>query len=784
MRSPLLTMIAAVALTACPSDGPTPAADSGSDSSAVAEDIAPDVPTEAELDVAPPLDPAGDEDGDGVTNGLETTGYLIFIDDSGFGLSRPEFLTRRRVTSDPLLADTDGDGLDDAAERLHKTDPSQVDTDGDGLSDRDEVVRWKTVPVSVDTDGDSRNAEPGVVSPPNAELFDGAELALDDDGNPAATATSPSSADSDGDGVLDGTEVRNAIRSPLVADLPSVAITIVDPVDIRLIQTYVETGTTESEYGFSMGTGKGTGLSISDGDSTTLTIEGAVTGSAGFSGIQGTVGVGGTASVGYSETETTEITQESSFNASQANHQQQTDATNLTVTTARGAMSLGLKVVNTGEIAYIIGDLGITVRQYLPDEQRFRTVTTLQPPAGFDSFGLPVGASSPVIPFLDNHVGVGLIESLLAHPSSLILEPAGYELEGQGAANFVFTTEGIFAKTALIVIDDGVGRPQRVRVATNVERDAFGELLGRSVASALSLLDVDYSTTQGPDGVEALTRMGELERAVATTPAPDLGDPAYPAGLEPGTREVTSGWVALLSRAGQSEPTPVDEHFDDIRLFPGDELRLVYLRDLDRDGINDREEQLRGASDTSLHSDADPAMGGTGDGLSDYFEQRVGWWVTTNVAAPYRVYSSPALVDTDGDGVNDDAELAAGTDPTRIDTDGDGETDDVDVEPLHANQPPMVLGYTIGSAAGLITLEVDCFDPDGNLSRVTGIALADGVPFPPVDVPALGDTTNATLAVTLPWLPGTVVMHYNVWCEDANVPVGASESLIFNWEVQ
>lgn len=48
----------------------------------------------------------------------------------------------RDVTSDPRLADTDGDGLGDLEEREARTDPRDVDSDGDGLLDgRDLLLR-------------------------------------------------------------------------------------------------------------------------------------------------------------------------------------------------------------------------------------------------------------------------------------------------------------------------------------------------------------------------------------------------------------------------------------------------------------------------------------------------------------------------------------------------------------------------------------------------------------------------------------------------------------------
>ncbi|MFC4440318.1 MULTISPECIES: VWA domain-containing protein [Natrialbaceae] len=43
------------------------------------------------------------------------------------------------VYSDPLAADTDGDGLDDGRERELATDPTARDTDGDGIDDEDEL---------------------------------------------------------------------------------------------------------------------------------------------------------------------------------------------------------------------------------------------------------------------------------------------------------------------------------------------------------------------------------------------------------------------------------------------------------------------------------------------------------------------------------------------------------------------------------------------------------------------------------------------------------------------
>jgi len=64
-----------------------------------------------------PLDPNGDEDGDGVPNGQE-----------------------KEDGTDPLNKDTDDDGLDDGLEKKIGTNPLKVDTDGDHVTDGIEVV--------------------------------------------------------------------------------------------------------------------------------------------------------------------------------------------------------------------------------------------------------------------------------------------------------------------------------------------------------------------------------------------------------------------------------------------------------------------------------------------------------------------------------------------------------------------------------------------------------------------------------------------------------------------
>jgi len=83
--------------------------------------------------------PNGDPDMDGLTNIGEFDGTGI----AGFSGG-----------TNPIVADSDGDGLDDGSEvKTHGTDPTDRDMDDDGLNDGDEILTHLTDPKVLDTDG-------------------------------------------------------------------------------------------------------------------------------------------------------------------------------------------------------------------------------------------------------------------------------------------------------------------------------------------------------------------------------------------------------------------------------------------------------------------------------------------------------------------------------------------------------------------------------------------------------------------------------------------------------
>lgn len=127
-------------------------------------------------------------------------------DSDGDGLSNDR---EAALGTDPLLADTDGDRLQDREEvETYQTDPLKPDTDGDGLLDGDELQTHQTDPRLPDTDGDGlgdgdeigRGIDPRNPDSDGDGVRDGDEIRLE---------TNPGNPDSDGDGLRDGEENAN-----------------------------------------------------------------------------------------------------------------------------------------------------------------------------------------------------------------------------------------------------------------------------------------------------------------------------------------------------------------------------------------------------------------------------------------------------------------------------------------------------------------------------------------------------------------------------------------------
>ncbi len=607
-----------------------------------------------------------DPDGDGLSTELELAGWEITVDRTGNGTQNAEV---ERVTSDPNNPDSDGDGLSDFEECKHRTDPNSSDTDVDGLDDFAELRRWKTNPVTVDSDDDARGPSQSLA--PNSRLFDRNELVV--------LKTSPTLADTDGDGRTDFEEADDPFFNPRVAELPKAGIVVDGDIDVRLNVEYEESIGSGTEYGTAMS--RGTSNARRSGGATThsaggsLTVGVSATAEASLppsASVSTTVSVEATASYDFSTEQHFET--ESSQEATQEASRYRTDSLERTETSSSGTISFPLRVKNTGLATFTLTNFGASVLHWTPgatpNEGSFKVMATLT--AKQEEFTLSPGASTPVLEVSNTDVDAAVVKRFLARPSSLILQPSVFDLRNAEGVNFKFLTENTFRRTALVEIDFG-DSVETYRVATNVNRNPDSSLAGVRMFEVMDdILGLKKNDPAAGYTVQVRTgTIGGQPVAPNVEVLTSVRGQRFEVGAVP-TRPARF-WAIVGNRGEHAE---LDRSFDDIVLHAGDEIRLIYTRDEDEDGLFEFEEEFYGTSDNDSDSD--------GDGLDDITEVKDGWLVGSR-----RVYSDPRLTDTDGDGLSDAAErdgldpTAPGdsSDPTDPDTDGDGLADGVDSFP-------------------------------------------------------------------------------------------------------
>ena len=608
-----------------------------------------------------------DTDKDNLSDAEEQRGWVITIhrqDGTSF---------KREVTSDPLQADTDKDGVSDRDERTYLLDPRLADTDADQVSDFDELGPVNSDPTDQDTDHDG--------------LSDGKEVLV--------FKTSPLFADTDGDQIGDGKEVLLDNRNPLVADLPVPSLTVGN-VDLQLDERFTATNgkstrTLESRTASStLSENQSVSRATSDSNTTEWFIKAGA--QVGFeASAEPKVTVGFSAEGGVSGSATSSFTNESARSSQQEYLNSLTtdkevardETVTREITGATMAVALNLKALGNG--AFTIRNLEITALIEDPNVPgQFIPVATLLPEGGA-SAGVNVGplvSERGPFRFSTTKATPRLVEALMRNPKGVFFRIANYDITDELGRNFAFTSQDITDRTAELGIDySGLHALELYRIATNSTFNEANNPVGTTVQhmleDSLHLKHYDSASDAGLNQTELMNSYSTIKTG----------------GIEKlwRVRDVSQGQAGNRKKWFFLTKTGIDEtiNFGSTPVKSGATLRLAFAQDLDNDGLTLAQENLYGSSDNNADNDGDGIKDGEEvNGVKGAGGARQPWRVGFNDAQQgYETASNPGRADTDLDGLTDNQELLVHhTDPANPDTDGDGIADAAEVG-----------GYTIRS---------------------------------------------------------------------------------------
>lgn len=689
--------------------------------------------------------------------------------------------------SDPRDVDTDGDQLTDAEELRYNTALSSVDSDGDARDETNTTLPLPalfdgaelaagTSPTLADTDGDGKddreerdvtNRDPRIAEIPQLDMVAAGEIDI----RLRVEYTTGEQTEVEYGSVYSTTNASSTERS----DTESTAVTTAassggegffDDLEFSKEGAIKFFGGKALELGRSAAcaSAKEGGEVKFEKDNPNKLKEtvGVVADSAGA--VLDATGLDDTELCAEATPETvnttsTTLTSASSQSATNTSSEYRRETQTREERTAEGEVRLGFTFVNTGISTVELVNPSITMMQWAaspsPDAPlgggTFRTVATLTTDGGgqLDANGnrvfslSPSGAgSSAFISMSNTAVNADLIKGFLARPEALFFSPGQFDLHDRDGVSFDFLVEETYNRTAALIIDNGREPVKRYQIATNVERTEDGDFAGVRMGTVLrDILEIPFTTRAVDRRNEAgetvqVEELHSIEGSLgdyANERTPNRGDPAMGVAGDP-----QAFWIISVRRPSEAR---ADLPFEDVRFFAGDEVRLVYVRDADGDGLMEREEHLHGTDDSIADTD--------GDGVSDFAEIKNGWTVNiayddagTEATVAYRVTSNPRHADGDGDGIDDLAELLAGTDPNNADTDDDGLADNCENLPLDArdavengvcdpitSSQPAAIYVTDGTSLKMLAI-----DTEGALSSVSV-----------QDMPATGDRTDMAL---------------------------------------
>ena len=587
--------------------------------------------------------------------------------------------------------DSDKDGLTDEDERnIYQTDPDLKDTDKDGLSDGAEVLSYHTSPVMPDTDGDSLN-----------DWYEIVNLAFDSD-------------------------LDNFNFNPLIADVPIIAIDLINAPQIELIQqdSKGESSTVSTERS----TTETRGTEITNSNTQSSAVEESSTESWNVGGTAGTADNAGvlTANGGYSESKTTTTTEETSYSFSTSETQENSRAYSLarslessrTLTTTGGKFNIAVKISNKGNMPFTVQNMILSARK-LNDQGGLESVIgnlEVESSSGnFPEFSLSRGLASGVMEF-SSELQTQAAFDLLRKSRGVVVDGAVVELVDVEGNAFAFNEVDLFNKNATITIDYGNRKPRqnyRVAVAAkpSVLQESLTDILDKILKIPTESSDARLTSINGVgDNTMVCPGKGSDSNNNCDKQLIHSNHWVVIHISEKGTELDTAIYDNNLPAADSSLREKIKFEYlnqktiSQIKVKSGDLVKLLYVEDKDQDGLGIRQEFSFSTDPFKQDSD--------GDGLSDK-EEIDGWNViiykrdySECIASghdgclpvlahheEYKVYSSPIKKDTDDDQVYDSKEKEINTaadkyatNPADKDTDGDGAPDKIDAEPVILNE--------------------------------------------------------------------------------------------------
>ncbi len=421
------------------------------------------------------------------------------------------------VTSDPLNADTDGDGVGDGQEFQGGTNPRTEDSDGDTLTDYEEWHVIHSDGLKQDTDGDG----------------------LEDAFEYYVLRTSPILADTDGDQLSDSEEVTAGNRNPLIADLPSPRISIGNvnlQLDTRFSFTSEEGNSVTEEKSFesTITRGEDETFKTSNENSTKNTLE--FSEEIGMSVDLGpkTLFGGATIATSFSSSQGSErgntftVEQESSQNSEETYHD------SLSTTTAHdtretvlreilgAVMKVDVSIDNVGDLPFTISNLELSAQVQDPmDRRRMIPVAALVPEnEGLGSINIGALGDPSRGPFVFDTASVfpQQVQELMKNPRGLVVQLANFDITDSEGRNFAFTSQEVLDRTAGVTFDLGDGRVESYRVATAGDFNVHnGRPAGITMEYLLQIIGLErYATIRdGGNGIVESPTVGDDESMYA-----------------------------------------------------------------------------------------------------------------------------------------------------------------------------------------------------------------------------------------------------------------------------